>query len=515
MSWREMGKRGRPKRLANSPVEAAAKESRKENDGEDAIPPVASIIEKLNKQSSERGSVIVQSEKKKGGSVIDYLNERASVRGSVTGSVRGEPTKRNQAPTSLYKTPPPEGCMRDVLNIAVLSRNEEEYRGTVTYNEAKYEIFLKCLDLPEELLHGIKIQFGKGPNISFKLTEQIDVDDLSELEFFEFERQITANGASRTETFQCKIKGIRQRRPQAGEQQDYRETSEEPNVFNVKVIGCDYSIEEEEILEWLRMYGETFGKLNENFYYDPNPSAKPTGDGTYTVKMRIDRQIPQFLPMHGKKVKIEHRAIQILCTNCYGKHPRKVCKSEKVKWMDYVERFMEANQDISNNMIGKWYDIAMEEKRIQVQSKKPTEEYRRPSDELAYGSHDMQDAIKKVKQISVSNRKPQNNGQGMKDDNTATREERKRYDKNSPESLKESIWIRTMSNEEGERLHELTELGLSMEAARELREQEKALEEVHKLLEEKKRKSTMIGNNEQNTVRANPVENRRRNAENK
>ena len=296
-----MGKRGRPKRLANSPVEAAAKESRKENDNEETIPPVASIIEKLNKQSSERGSVIVQSEKKKGGSVIDFLNERASVRGSVNGSVRGEPTKRSLAPTSLYKTPPPEGCMRDVLNIAVLSRNEEEYRGTVTYNEAKYEIFLKSLDLPEDLLHGIKIQFGKGPNISFKLTEQIDIDDLSELEFFEFERHITTNGVSRTETFQCKIKGIRQRRPQVGEQQDHRGMSEEPNVFNVRVIGCDYSIEEEEILEWLRMYGETFGKLNENFYYDPNPSAKPTGDGTYTVKMRIDKQIPQFLPMHGKK----------------------------------------------------------------------------------------------------------------------------------------------------------------------------------------------------------------------
>ena len=46
---------------------------------------------------------------------------------------------------------------------------------------------MKCLDLPEDLLHGIKIQFGKGPNISFKLTEQIDVDDLSEHEYFEFE----------------------------------------------------------------------------------------------------------------------------------------------------------------------------------------------------------------------------------------------------------------------------------------------------------------------------------------
>ena len=45
-----------------------------------------------------------------------------------------------------------------------------------------------------------------------------------------------------------------------------------------------------------------------------------------------------------------------------------------------------------------------------------------------------------------------------------------------------------MSAEEGERLYELTELGLSMDAARELREQEKAIEEVHRMLDEKKKK---------------------------
>ena len=55
----------------------------------------------------------------------------------------------------------------------------------MTYEEAKYRIFLEALDLPEELLHGIKIQFGEGPTISYKLTEQIDVDTLAGYEYFE------------------------------------------------------------------------------------------------------------------------------------------------------------------------------------------------------------------------------------------------------------------------------------------------------------------------------------------
>ena len=71
----------------------------------------------------------------------------------------------------------------------------------------------------------------------------------------------------------------------------------------MKVTGYDYSIEEDEILESLRKYGETFGKLNEDLYYDPNPAAKPTGDRTYTIKMRINKQILQFLPRYRKRSK--------------------------------------------------------------------------------------------------------------------------------------------------------------------------------------------------------------------
>ena len=47
-----------------------------------------------------------------------------------------------------------------------------------------------ALDLPEELLHGIKIQFGSGP-ITYKLAEQIDIDTLIRVEYFEFQKKVT------------------------------------------------------------------------------------------------------------------------------------------------------------------------------------------------------------------------------------------------------------------------------------------------------------------------------------
>ena len=46
----------------------------------------------------------------------------------------------------------------------------------------------------------------------FKLTEQIVVDDLSEMEYFKFERHVMSNGVKPIETFQCKLIGIHQKR---------------------------------------------------------------------------------------------------------------------------------------------------------------------------------------------------------------------------------------------------------------------------------------------------------------
>ena len=68
--------------------------------------------------------------------------------------------------------------------------------------------------------------------------------------------------------------------------------------------------------------------------------------------------------------------------------------------MDYVEEFMNKNQDVTNTMIGRWYDIAREEGRVPKVAPKPDEARRRPIDEIAFGTSDMQDAIEKVRQLS-------------------------------------------------------------------------------------------------------------------
>jgi hypothetical protein len=65
--------------------------------------------------------------------------------------------------------------------------------------------------------------------------------------------------------------------------------------------------------------------------------------------MEIKSPIPQFLPIDGKRNKIYHKGIKKWCTNCFkATHLRAACKSQRVEWLEYVDRFM-VNNDLDNS----------------------------------------------------------------------------------------------------------------------------------------------------------------------
>ena len=94
---------------------------------------------------------------------------------------------------------------------------------------------------------------------------------------------------------------------------------------------------------------------------------------------------------------------------------------------------MAANHEVSNAMIGRWYEIAKKEGRVHSDNNdEPNPETRRMSDNIYLGTTDMQDAIKRVKEISHSRRKSvkhnENKSKGA-------------VDRNNPERLREIISI--------------------------------------------------------------------------
>ena len=116
-------------------------------------------------------------------------------------------------------------------------------------------------------------------------------------------------------------------------------------------------------MEWLSLYGEILTDLVEDVFEDSEDSEGENTTGIYSVKMKLHSNIPQFLPIDGRRIKIYYRNINKLCTNCFGAHNKRNCKEEKVKWIDYVDKFMKDNQHIDPSLYGRWAMILEREKK--------------------------------------------------------------------------------------------------------------------------------------------------------
>lgn len=378
--------RGNNKRKDNSPRGAISKDIRQDLGGDyddginwndvgtipkQGVIPGRSVVEQLNQATQERMSErMSETRSNVARSVVELLNERASIRGSVAGgSLKGvKSAETPQLLTSmgedtLFKTPRPEGCMRDTLIVEVRTINSEPFRGTLTYTEASMDIFQGVLGLKEEMLHGVKFAFSNCPVVRFKLLHQIDIGKLAQAEHFQLKRRNPGPNGSGIDILECKLRGIRTDSKRIGFGTVLQDVEEDPNIRWVTIDGCNYDLEEAEILAWLKIYGEVFGKLRENIHTDNNTTRKPVGTGTYSVKMRLDTPIPQLLPMYGKKIVIEFKGIQRLCTNCFGNHHKRACQSHKTQWVDYIKKFVALNPDIPQAYYGRWCDILASDPR--------------------------------------------------------------------------------------------------------------------------------------------------------
>ena len=245
--------------------------------------------------------------------------------------------------------------MRDDLVVEIQTVNGEKFKGSINVKEAKDDIFKGKLGLDVKLLHGIRFGFSTYPVVKFKLKQQIDVDALAYCEHFELQRPYTFNGEQKFDTLGCKIRGIRTTA------NEFMEADSDPNVRWVKIEWVDYGLDEDQILAWMDLFSERAGELTEDIH--PHSDSEPDilCSGTYSIKMRLKKDIPQLLPMWGKRIRVYHRGLQKLYTNCYGAHTRRNCRSEKVPWTQYVLRFMEKHPEIPSDLYGRWWKVINDE----------------------------------------------------------------------------------------------------------------------------------------------------------
>ena len=135
----------------------------------------------------------------------------------------------------------------------------------------------------------------------------------------------------------------------------------------VKIEGTDYQVSPDQMLAWLSIYGDILSPIIEDCFEDPEDEGVDGEDGvnatgTFSVKMRLRKEIPQLIPMLGKRVSIYYPGIRRLCSKCFGDHSGKFCKKPKVKWIDYVINFIESNAHIPERAYGRWIEIIEKER---------------------------------------------------------------------------------------------------------------------------------------------------------
>ena len=86
---------------------------------------------------------------------------------------------------------------------------------------------------------------------------------------------------------------------------------------------------------------------------DPEDKLPPVGNGTYQVKMRLKRDMPNWVPMYGRKVCFSYRGIKKQCNSCYGPHLRKYCKNEKMSLEEYADKSRPRNKYVPEQLYGK------------------------------------------------------------------------------------------------------------------------------------------------------------------
>ena len=101
---------------------------------------------------------------------------------------------------------------------------------------------------------GVRLAFRGVPVIVFKLKTAINVDEMIELQHFEFSRKSTRNGKSHTDVIGCKIKGLRvqnrqENAHQHGESDHY--PVQDDRTRELRIFGCEYRVPKQTLVEVL------------------------------------------------------------------------------------------------------------------------------------------------------------------------------------------------------------------------------------------------------------------------
>jgi hypothetical protein len=76
----------------------------------------------------------------------------------------------------------------------------------------------------------------------------------------------------------------------------------------------------------------------------------------YELELVLEKNIPEWLPMFGKRVRVFHHGMHTQCNGCFELgHRRWECKNKKINWREYIEVMRKTNQ-FEDRLFGTWIE---------------------------------------------------------------------------------------------------------------------------------------------------------------
>ena len=250
--------------------------------------------------------------------------------------------------------------MRDKFVVDINLKDGEPFKGTVSRTEALKQIFVKALGFSPAEFHGATPAFKGHPVVVFKTKEVFNIDErLAGKSSFVYQKKVKTDQGERTVEMSCTIKGIREADP----------AKRAASIYTwLKIEGAEYQLKEDQLKMWLSNYGFLVSGITEDKEEAEGESSEDDeiyndvdiNTGIYSAKIKLNKDIPQLIPMHSKKIKIYHKGIKKQCMNCYGTgHFKRDCMAERKEWLDYVDGFMLASL-LPEAYYGNWMKLVEE-----------------------------------------------------------------------------------------------------------------------------------------------------------
>lgn len=225
---------------------------------------------------------------------------------------------------------------RNILTYRIVTRNGENFFGALSRRQV-YEIW-NTFDLDSTLIRGLSLmQAPKRPFMfDFFLHEPVDILAVPRV----FKHQI--DGATYEGEFVRDDAEI----PLLGE---------EVQVF---VKRTRFRITPIQVKPWL----STFGLITNEPDFLPDPEIPNLITDDIKCSMVLTRHIYGLLPAFGRKVRVSYKGQPIQCGKCFSLgHIRSECTNERVDWLKYT-RIVLNETNVPSSMLGRWYDLMIENK---------------------------------------------------------------------------------------------------------------------------------------------------------